>query len=567
MLQSLYVKDFAIVGEAEIALGAGLTVVTGETGAGKSLLVDALLLLAGQRADAGVVRHGCERAELIAEFSLADAGAARAWLTGQEFDDGDACQLRRVIRSEGTSRAWINGHPATLGQLQTVTGHLLEIHGQHEHQALLDRASQLALLDAYGNHGEALQQVAALAAQWRALDLRRRALMQGGEQDHAERIALLDHQVNELDRFALEPAELAALNETHRRLSNAGQLVQGTTALAELLEGDGEFNLMRLAARARSETARLAEVDPNLVGVRELLDAAEIQIGEANDALARYRDALDLDPERLADAETQIAKLHELGRKHRLPVAQLKAHALALRDELEGLQNAGVVLQKLERESSAIEREYSAAAAKLSSLRAQTAQRLGRDVSALMDELGMRGGSFEAQLESVSGGAEQDRFAADAQGRERVEFLVSANPGQPLRALRKAASGGELSRISLAIEVAALGLDEIGTMVFDEVDAGIGGAIAEVVGQKLRRLGGQRQVLCVTHLPQVAAQGHHHLRVAKSSDGTSTQTRIDVLDDKSRRDEIARMLGGIEITRETLAHAKQMLANGLRAEG
>jgi len=230
------------------------------------------------------------------------------------------------------------------------------------------------------------------------------------------------------------------------------------------------------------------------------------------------------------------------------------------------LQNAGVALQKLERESSAIEREYSAAAAKLSSLRTQTAQRLGHDVSALMDELGMRGGSFEAQLEAT-GGAEQDRFAADAQGRERVEFLVSANPGQPLRALRKAASGGELSRISLAIEVAALGLDEIGTMVFDEVDAGIGGAIAEVVGQKLRRLGGQRQVLCVTHLPQVAAQGHHHLLVAKSSDGKSTQTRIDVLDDKSRRDEIARMLGGIEITRETLAHAKQMLAKGLRAEG
>ncbi len=565
MLQSLYVKDFAIVGETDIGFSDGLTVVTGETGAGKSLLVDALLLLAGQRAESGVVRHGCERAELIAEFSLADAPAARAWLAGQEFDDGDACQVRRVIRSEGTSRAWINGHPATLGQLQTLTGHLLEIHGQHEHQALLDRTSQLALLDAYGDHGAALQQVAALAAQWRALDARRRALMQCGEHDQAERIALLDHQVTELDRFALEPAELDALNETHRRLSNAGQLVQGTTALAELLDGDGEFNLMRLVARARSETARLAEVDANLVGVRELLDAAEIQVGEANEALARYRDALDLDPERLADAETQIAKLHELGRKHRLPVAQLKAHAQALRDELEGLRNAGVVLQKLERESSVIEREYAAAAAKLSSLRAQTAQRLGRDVSALMDELGMRGGSFEAQLEAA-GSAESDKFAADAQGRERVEFLVSANPGQPLRALRKAASGGELSRISLAIEVAALGLDEIGTMVFDEVDAGIGGAIAEVVGQKLRRLGGQRQVLCVTHLPQVAAQGHHHLRVAKSSDGKNTQTRIDVLDDKSRRDEIARMLGGIEITRETLAHAKQMLQKGLRAE-
>src|SRR5512143_3768122 len=232
MLQTLYVKDFAIVGEAEIAFAGGLTVVTGETGAGKSLLVDALLLLAGQRAESGVVRHGCERAELIAEFSVADAAAARDWLAGEEFDDGDACQVRRVIRSEGTSRAWINGHPATLGQLQTLTGQLLEIHGQHEHQALLDRASQLALLDAYGDHGQAVRQVAGLAAQWRALDARRRALRHGGEQDHAERIALLDHQVSELDRYALEPAELDALNETHKRLSNAGHLVQGTTALA-----------------------------------------------------------------------------------------------------------------------------------------------------------------------------------------------------------------------------------------------------------------------------------------------------------------------------------------------
>ena len=565
MLQTLYVKDFAIVGEAEIGFAGGLTVVTGETGAGKSLLVDALLLLAGQRAESGVVRHGCERAELIAEFSVADATAARVWLAGEEFDDGNACQVRRVIRSEGTSRAWINGHPATLGQLQTLTGQLLEIHGQHEHQALLDRSSQLALLDAYGDHSETLKQVGALAAQWRALDARRRTLMQGSEHDHAERIALLDHQVSELDRYALEPGELETLNETHKRLSNAGQLVQGTTALAELLDGDGEFNLMRLAARARSETTRLADVDPNLAAVRELLDAAEIQLDEANDALARYRDSLDLDPARLADAETQIAKLHELGRKHRVPVAQLKAHAQTLRDELEGLQNAGVALQKLEGEISGVEREYVAAATRLSSLRTATAQQLGRDVSALMGELGMPGGRFEAQLEPA--GADAGGFAADAQGRERVEFMVSANPGQPLRALRKAASGGELSRISLAIEVAALGLDEIGTMVFDEVDAGIGGAVAEVVGHKLRRLGGQRQVLCVTHLPQVAAQGHHHLRVAKSTDGKSTQTRIDVLDDKSRRDEIARMLGGIEITRETLAHAKQMLEKGLRAEG
>ncbi len=551
MLQTLFVKDFAIVGEADISFDAGLTVVTGETGAGKSLMVDALLLLAGNRADAGVVRHGSERAELIAEFSLGDAPTARAWLASEEFDDGDACQLRRVIRAEGSSRAWINGRPATLTQMQALAEKLIEIHGQHEHQALLERASQLALLDAYGSHGETLTQVAALAARWREIDAKMRTLSAG--EDHSARIALLEHNLDELDRHALASADLASLNETHQRLANAGQLIAGSAAIAELLDGDGEFALLRLAGRAQNELTRLERTDARLAPARELLDAAGIQLGEANDLIARYRDALDLDPERLAEAEAQIARLHELSRKHRVPAAELKAHAEALRGELESLRGAGEQLIVLERERNQIERDYAAAAKTLTQTRVATAKKLGADVSALMSELGMAGGRFEAQLEA------SEKSTPDAQGLERTEFLVSANPGQPPRPLRKVASGGELSRISLAIEVAALGLDEISTMVFDEVDAGIGGAVAEVVGQKLRRLGGKRQVLCVTHLAQVAAQGHRHLNVAKSSDGKSTQTRIVELEAKARRDEIARMLGGVEITRETLAHAKQML--------
>ncbi|MGH8123381.1 MAG: DNA repair protein RecN [Rudaea sp.] len=559
MLQTLFVKDFAIVGEAEIGFAAGLTVVTGETGAGKSLLVDALLLLAGNRADAGVVRHGSERAELIAEFSLADAPVARTWLASEEFDDGSACQLRRVIRAEGSSRALINGRPATLTQLQALAGKLIEIHGQHEHQALLDRTSQLALLDAYGGHADALATVAALAESWREVVAKMRALSAG--EDHSVRIDLLAHHLDELERHALAPAELAALNETHQRLANAGQLIQGSAAIAELLDGEGEFALLRLAGRAQNELARLQQTDARLAPARELLDAACIQLGETGDLIARYRDSLDLDPQRLAEAEAQIAKLHELSRKHRVPTAELSTHADALRAELETLRGAGARLVVLERERGRIERDYSAAAQILSRARAATAQKLATDVSALLGELGMAGGRFEAQLERV------EKTTADALGLERVEFLVSANPGQPTRALRKVASGGELSRISLAIEVAALDLDEIGTMVFDEVDAGIGGAVAEIVGQKLRRLGSRRQVLCVTHLAQVAAQGHRHLSVSKSSDGKDTQTRIEELDTKARHEEIARMLGGIEITRETLAHAKQMLENGRRETG
>ena len=556
MLENLYVKDFAIVGEADIALGAGLTVVTGETGAGKSLLVDALLLLAGTRADAGAVRHGCERAELGATFSLADAPAARQWLKAEDFDEGNVCQLRRVIRSEGNSRAWINGRPATLAQMQELSEHLIEIHGQHEHQALLDKSRQLDLLDAFGDLNDLRGEVGALAKHWREIDAQMREL--AGEHDHSERIALLEHQVAELDQSALTPQELDTLNDSHKRLANAGQLLQGSGALAELLDGDSEFAALRAIGRAQNELVRLAELDPRLQGARDLLDAAAIQLGEANDVIARYRDALDLDPERLADAEAQIARLHELSRKHRTPVANLKAHADALRGELDSLRGAGERLTVLERARKAAEQSYAGAAARLSVARAAAAKKLGADVSALMGELGMAGGRFESSLEKT------EKSTPDMQGAERTEFLVSANPGQPARALRKVASGGELSRISLAIEVAALGLDDIGCMVFDEVDSGIGGAVAEVVGQKLRGLGAKRQVLCVTHLPQVAAQGHSHLRVIKSSDGNQTQIKIESLDGAARRDEIARMLGGVKITRETLAHAGQMLESGNR---
>lgn len=551
MLQTLSVKDFAIVGEAEIAFAPGMTAVTGETGAGKSLLVDALLLLAGQRADAGVVRQGCERAELSAAFSLADVPAALAWLKSEEFDDADACQLRRVIRSEGTSRAWINGRPATLAQLQALAQTLIEIHGQHEHQALLQRAHQLHLLDTFGGHADERGRVAALAGRWRETDARIREL--SGGQDHSERIAMIEHQLGELDAHALAPAELDALNDAHKRLANAGQLLQGSQAVAESLDDDSEFAALRALTRARSELARLAELDPALAPARELLDAAAIQLDEACSAIGRYRDSLELDPERFAETEAQIAKLHELSRKHRVPAAELKAHAQTLRAELEDLCGAGQKLAILQRERETIRSEYAAAAAALSQKRTAAAKRLDKEVTALMAELGMAGGRFATELAAL------ENAVPDAQGAERAEFLVSANPGQTPRPLRKVASGGELSRISLGLEVATLGADEVGTMVFDEVDSGIGGAVAEVVGRKLRQLGARRQVLCVTHLPQVAAQAHAHLRVAKSAAAKSTRIAIDALDASARRDEIARMLGGVKITRETLAHAQQML--------
>ena len=551
MLTSLYVRHFAVVEEAEVSFGPGLTVVSGETGAGKSLLVDALMLLAGARADSGMVREGCDRAELAAEFDLSALPQARAWLDREELDDEDACQLRRVIRAEGSSRAWINGRPANASQLGELATLLVEIHGQHEHQALLSRSHQLALLDAYAGHEALAAQVRELATQWRDLGARIRRLS-GGE-NREERLELLRHETADLEKWALAPTELAELEASHKRLSNAGRLAEGAAGVVELLDGDSEFALRRTLGRAHAELGKLAAIDPGLGPMLELLDAASIQLGEAADGLGRYAQNVDLDPERYTEVDTHLARLHELARRHRLPAIELHERLAVLQGELAELEGAGGVLEKLSGERARLEHEYAKAAGELGQSRREAAARLGSEVSTLMSELGMAGGRLVAELEPIEGDE------PDAQGRERCELLVSANPGQPPRALRKVASGGELARISLAIEVATLGKDSIGTMVFDEVDTGIGGAVAEVVGQKLRALGAERQVLCVTHLPQVAAQGHAHLRVSKQSDGDTTRTQIDRLDAAGRRDELARMLGGVEISRETRAHAKQML--------
>ncbi|QNK00943.1 DNA repair protein RecN [Dyella telluris] len=551
MLTSLYVRHFAVVEEAEIAFGPGLTVVSGETGAGKSLLVDALMLLAGARADSGMVRAGSDRAELTAEFDLTHLPEARDWLRREELDEEDACQLRRVIRAEGSSRAWINGRPANASQLGELATLLVEIHGQHEHQALLSRAHQMELLDAYAGNEDLVAQVRELAQQWRELGNRIRKL--SGGDDREQRIELLSHELAELEKWALPATELTELEASHKRLANAGRLAEGAGGVVELLDGDSEFALRRALGRAQLEMSKLAALDDRLAPLLDLLDNASIQLSEAADGLGRYALDVDLDPDRYAEVDTHLTRLHELSRRHRVPVAELHDKAATLRQELDELEGAGDALEKLASQRTRLQQQYDEQSAKLSAARQQSAEKLGSEVSALMAELGMSGGRLVVELEATS---DTD---PDAQGRERCELLVSANPGQPPRALRKVASGGELARISLAIEVATLGKDTIGTMVFDEVDTGIGGAVAEVVGQKLRALGAQRQVLCVTHLPQVAAQGHAHLRVSKASDGESTRTRIEKLDANGRRDELARMLGGVEITRETKAHAKQML--------
>ena len=550
MLRRLSIRDFAVVAEAELAFGRGLTVISGETGAGKSLLVDALGFLGGARADAGAVRHGAERAELQAEFALDDCPAAADWLREAELDDADACLLRRTLRADGGSRAWINGRAVPVSQLAELARLLVEIHGQHEQQALLARPRQLQLLDAYARHPALLAAVREAADAWKRLQAERDALLARG--DVAERQAWLRHQLEELDAEALEPAALADLDADHRRHANAASLIGVCDAALEDLSGEDAFaaRLHRTRAGLQRETGS----EPRLAEVDAMLDSAGIQLEEAAALLARIRDDLDLDPAALAGIEQRLVRIQDLARKHRVPPAQLHAHRDTLRSELESLADADARLARIDRDIARHHAEWTAAAQALTVSRRAAGDTLAATVAGLIDGLGMEGGRFEVALEPLA-----DPATPDPHGAERVELLVSANAGQPPRPLRKVASGGELSRISLAIEVATLGLDAVPTMVFDEVDAGIGGAVAAAVGAKLRELGAPRQVLCVTHQPQVAAAGHAQYRVSKAARDGMTQSSVTLLDAAGRVDEIARMLGGAKVSDEARAAAAKLL--------
>lgn len=554
MLVSLFVKDFAIVNAVEAGFSAGLTVVSGETGAGKSLLVDALLLLTGQRADASMVRAGAERAELTARFAPAPDSPALQWLRRNDLDEDGECLLRRTIRADGGSRAYINGRPATATQLAELGALLVEIHGQHAHQALLERGWQLRLLDAAAAHGDTLALMKEAARRWNRIKREIEELR--GRGDPAQRRDELARQLQEMAHENLAPSAIEELIAAHRRHSHSAALIEGCGRAADALSGDGA--MLSGLRRVRSELARLVDHEPRLSEVDILLDSAAIQLDEAASALDRLRDDLELDPERLAELEAKLSRLHELSRKHRTPLDGLAQRRDELQAEFDALSDSDETLARLEREREAAAAEWRTLATQVSTARATAAERLSREVSERIATLGMGGGRFSIELESTGDGQPHP------DGLERAEFQVSANPGQPLRPLRKVASGGELSRISLAIEVAMLGQDNVATMVFDEVDTGIGGAVAEAVGQTLRALGTRCQVLCVTHLPQVAAQGHRHLYVSKSAEGGTTASRIELLDDAGRIEELARMLGGAEITRATRDHARQMLERAQR---
>ena len=559
MLVHLQIRDFAIIDSVELELASGLTALTGETGAGKSIIVDAVMLAIGGRASAEMLRHGAERAEITATFDVKGDPRVRRWLEEQSLaDEGREIVLRRVIGQDGRSRQYVNGQTLPAQAVQELGEFLIDIHGQQEFQSLVRRDAQRQLVDEHGGHGALLDPVHALAGEWRRLTDEREALA-AMARDHGSRIELLRYQAGELEALNPTTGEVAGLLDERSRLANHGRLAEAArNAVALAFDADG-VDAHALTARAVTMLRGAAALDARLVEPMRMLEEAVITLGEAGAALGAYLEALDADPVRQEFVERRVAALEDLARKHRVPPEQLPRQLDDLRRQLATLEQSELALGDLEQRITRIRAQYRVAASELSAGRRAAAKRLGSAVTSLMRQLGMPGGRFEISVES---NAEADP-AAD--GADRLEFLVSANPGQPVKPVARVASGGELSRISLAVQVAAAHRHAETCMIFDEVDAGIGGGVAEIVGRKLRQLADRGQVLCVTHLAQVASQAHHQLRVSKLTDGRASRTLVTSLGPEQRIEELARMLGGIEITRKAREHAREMLKSAAAA--
>ena len=553
MLRSLNIRDFVIVDELDLDLDHGFTVLTGETGAGKSILLDALSLVLGERADPSQIREGKNKAEISALFSLDGAlkNLISNWLDEQGFnleDDGATLILKRIVDASGRSRAFINGGIATLNQTKELGNYLVDIHGQHAHQLLLKTGAQRDLLDHQAKLQEQVLTVKGLYQQWQAAKKQLELAQSAGEslQKEQER---LSWQLEELDLLAPKAGEWAEIDVEYSRLANAAKLIEGSqNALAMLSEQEG--NAEELLGKAFTEIEDLAKLDSHLEDAKISLESAQIQISEATHSLNRYLQKIDVDPERLAEVEERLKALHSAAKKFKVTPEELPAIWVDIKEKVNAIKDSQD-LAALEKNLQATQTEYNKAAKVLSLNRNKAAKVLEKLVTEAMQDLSMAGGQFVIGIESLAEG--------NAHGLENIEFLVAGHPGVSPKPLSKVASGGELARISLAISVITSEASQIPTLIFDEVDSGIGGAVAETVGKRLKELGQAHQVLCVTHLAQVAAQGHQHWKVEKQSSANSTTSSITGLNRQERVEEIARMLGGTEITDTTRRHARELL--------
>lgn len=549
MLQRLTIRDFVIVEYLELEFEGGFTVLTGETGAGKSILIDALALTLGERADAIAVREGAARADITAEFDTGGNRPLHAWLADSDLaGDEGVCLLRRVVESSGRSRGFINGHPATAAQLREAADFLVDIHGQHQHQSLSRPATQRALTDAYGGM---TAQAELVADAWRAWQRRReeRLAFEGNAAAIKAERERFEWQLQELDALKLEPGEWSKVGAEHARLAHAASLIEAAQAGVEILtEGEGAA-----LAQLNSVIARLQPLlahDARLKDILDALEPAQIQLQEGAGALRRYGERTDLDPQRLREVEQRLDALHAAARKYRVDADALHELAEHTRQRLAEL-GAGGDPETLRARETEAESAYREAAKKLTAGRKKTAKKLAEAVTAGMQELAMKGGVFEVALEALETPA--------AHGLEQIEFRVAPHQSMTPQAIAKTASGGELSRLSLAIQTVLSRVARVPTLVFDEVDVGIGGGVAEIVGRMLQSLGGKHQVMCITHLPQVAAAADQQWQVRKATAGGKLVSAVVALDAKARVEEIARMLGGVKITDTTRKHAAEML--------
>lgn len=554
MMVHLSVHNYAIVEHLDLELKRGMSVISGETGAGKSIMLDALGLTLGDRADSSVVRIGADKADILASFDLDDIPDARAWLAERDMDSEGPCILRRVITAEGRSRGYINGTPCPQGDLKALGELLIDIHSQHEHQSLLKTDTHRRLLDEYSGSQDLARQVQLAAQRWRQTRQTLERLSNSSDEQRA-RHQLLSYQLEELENLALGEHELEQLEQEHKNLANAEQLLGACRQVMELCSESDAGNVLSALTSSLQRLTAFQNQPQALSEAVNLLASAQIQVEEAIGELNRFVDHFDADPERQQMLEERLDTIYTLARKHRVQPSELPNLHQQLLEELEGLNADDEAVERLGEELAAYARHYEEKAGELSRNRQAAAEQLASAVEAEIQRLGMPGGRFSVQLKPAAEGEYMPY------GLEQVEFLVSANPGQPLRPLAKVASGGELSRISLAIQVITAQTSRVPTLVFDEVDVGIGGPTAEIVGQLLRRLGERGQVLTVTHLPQVAAQGHHHLFVHKARDTDETRTAVTELDQAGRVEEIARMLGGVDLTEQSLAHARQMVTS------
>lgn len=555
MLTALTVRQLAVVEDLALTFKPGMTSLTGETGAGKSILVDALGLVLGDRADSSMIRHGCDRAEIEANLAITTNSQLQQWLIEHELDDDDRCHLRRTINRDGRSRAYINSRQVPVAQLRNISELSIDIHGQHEHQSLLRPETQRELLDIVADNKPLLKALKQAYAEWQHIQQQLNQIRQQSAQQQA-RQELLQYQVAELEPLALTDDSVQQLLQEQQQLAHAAELLNTSESTLYRLFDQEQGAAYDLIGNALAELEKLQSYEPRFTEMIETLNSATINLDETANALRHYLDSTELDPARLATVEAQLSILHDLSRKHQVEIEALPAHYQHLCDELKRLSTTQQDEEKLAQQLAAQQQVCLDLCGQIRSNRQQHAQPLANMITTSIQQLAIPAGRIEIIVRPF----DNDQFSEH--GADQVQLLVSTNPGQPAGELAKIASGGELARISLAIQVVTAGKRSVPTLIFDEVDVGIGGGVAEIVGQHLKLLASTQQVICITHLPQVAAQAHQQLQVTKIIEADNTYTEICELDREQRIEEIARMLGGMTLTQKTRSHAEEMLEQG-----